>query len=132
MIFSGNCEYPLILHQNSTSRNFLMVTCVGFETILLHYSSLIFILHFEWIFYPHVIFESACIGYLRNICLLSYEDFSVLTYSQYNIKKSHLLISPLLSPPAKSLSIRSCQVYGSRNVFQNSDFCTKLEFYHLQ
>ena len=77
-------------------------------------------------------FESACIGHLRNNCLLSYEDFSVLTYSQYNIKKSHSLISPLSSPPAKSLSIGSSQVYSSRNVFQNSDFCMKLEFYHLQ
>lgn len=61
------------------------------EFFMLYYTKIYWsILHFEWLFYPRTY-------HLENIGSLRYPDLPRLYILLFNIKKSHLLILPLIS-----------------------------------
>lgn len=58
--------------------------------------------------------------------------FQMLTHLIFDIKKSHLLVSPLISSEM-SLTLGSCQVHGGRlNFSKILAFSSKFEFYYGQ
>lgn len=69
-------------------------------------------------------FESSCIGHLENTCLLSYAALP-------GADTFHYTVSDSLSTDHTTQVFKcgSClHAHSSRNVFQNSNFCIKLEF----
>lgn len=72
-------------------------------------------------------FIASCTDHLR-----SYADFQMLTHLRVGIKKSHLLVSPLISPEM-SLALGSCQVHsGKLNFSKILAFFSKFKFYYGQ
>lgn len=80
---------------------------------------------------PMCDFVSLCIGHLKNTGLLSDPNLSNGNISLYNIKNSHLLISPLIRKIIKVLG--SCETHGGEYKFSKIlIFSFKLRFYHWQ